>query len=72
MDIGTAKPSLEDQAAIPHHLINIADPPDAFSVSQYRVAALKTIDEIRHSDRCFMCPRDFKKFAGSQFTHSET
>jgi tRNA dimethylallyltransferase len=47
MDVGTAKPSPEQQAGIPHHLIDIVDPPDPFSVSQYREAALVAIDRIR-------------------------
>lgn len=47
MDIGTAKPSAEQQGEIPHHLVDIVDPPDSFSVSQYRNQALKTIQRIR-------------------------
>lgn len=51
MDIGTAKPSLEQQAEVPHHLIDIVDPPDSFSVSQYRDVALELIDQIRGRDK---------------------
>jgi len=51
MDVGTAKPSKEDQAKVPHHLIDIADPPDAFSVSQYRDMAIETIKQIRGRGR---------------------
>ena len=47
LDIGTAKPSPVQQARIPHHLIDIIDPPDSFSVSQFREAALSTIDQIQ-------------------------
>ncbi len=47
MDIGTAKPSPEHRVVVPHHLIDIVDPTDSFSVSQYRDAALQKIDEIR-------------------------
>jgi len=47
MDIGTAKPTAEQRAAVPHHLLDIIDPSESFSISQYRPAALKTIDEIR-------------------------
>ena len=39
MDIGTAKPSREQRAAVPHHLIDIVDPADEFSVAQYVDAA---------------------------------
>jgi tRNA dimethylallyltransferase len=35
MNIGTAKPSLEERRGIPHHLIDVADPRDLFSVSDY-------------------------------------
>ena len=47
MDIGTAKPAAEFQAAIPHHLIDLLDPIESFSVSQYRAVALTNIREIR-------------------------
>lgn len=47
MDIGTAKPSREQQAIVPHHLIDIVDPSAEFSVAQYVDAATKTVDEIR-------------------------
>jgi tRNA dimethylallyltransferase len=46
MDIGTAKPSPAALAAVPHHLIDIRDPVETFSVSQYRMAALEKIVEI--------------------------
>ena len=35
MDIGTAKPSLSDRALVPHHLIDILDPQDEFSLADY-------------------------------------
>ena len=47
MDIGTAKPSPEVQAQIPHHMIDILDPVQAFSVSQYREQAHEKLEEIR-------------------------
>ena len=47
MDIGTAKPTAENRSLVPHHLLDIVDPNDSFSVSQYRQRALETIDEIR-------------------------
>jgi len=43
MDIGTAKPSPEERAAVPHHLIDIADPADAFSVAEFQRAGRKVI-----------------------------
>jgi tRNA dimethylallyltransferase len=45
MDIGTAKPSSEDRAEVPHHLIDIADPADAFSVAEFQGAGRKVIAE---------------------------
>jgi tRNA dimethylallyltransferase len=47
MDVGTAKPSPAARREIPHHLIDIADPVEAFSLSRYRSMALRTIDDIR-------------------------
>lgn len=38
MDIGTAKPTLAEQESIPHHLIDIADPADEFTVSIFQAA----------------------------------
>ena len=35
MDIGTAKPSAAEQERVPHHMIDVVDPTDQFSVSQY-------------------------------------
>ena len=47
MDIGTAKPSPAHQRLIRHHLIDIVDPTDFYSVSQYRSAAHESISNIR-------------------------
>lgn len=46
MDIGTAKPTREELAAAPHHMIDVADPDELFTVSMYREMAGKTIDDI--------------------------
>ncbi len=46
MDIGTAKPSAEELAAVPHHLIDIIDPLDAYSVAQFRTDTLRLVAEI--------------------------
>lgn len=40
MDIGTAKPSLAEQAVIPHQLIDLLDPKDAYSAADFRRDAL--------------------------------
>ena len=46
MDIGTAKPSKEELAAAPHHLIDIIDPLDSYSVAQFRTDTLGLVSEI--------------------------
>ncbi|WP_118183538.1 tRNA (adenosine(37)-N6)-dimethylallyltransferase MiaA [Paraburkholderia phosphatilytica] len=46
MDIGTAKPSAEERALAPHHLIDIIDPADAYSAADFRTDALRVIGEI--------------------------
>jgi tRNA dimethylallyltransferase len=47
MDIGTAKPSAAERAAVPHHLLDIVDPAEEFSVAQYVDAAAATVADIR-------------------------
>ncbi|OBV37559.1 tRNA (adenosine(37)-N6)-dimethylallyltransferase MiaA [Janthinobacterium psychrotolerans] len=46
MDIGTAKPTAGELAAVPHHLIDIIDPLDAYSVAQFRNDTLRLVSEI--------------------------
>ena len=46
MDIGTAKPSVEELARVPHHLINIRDPLQAYSAAEFVYDASKLIDDI--------------------------
>lgn len=46
MDIGTAKPSEEELDAVKHHMIDIVDPDQLFTVSMYREMAVKAIDDI--------------------------
>jgi len=47
MDIGTAKPSLEDQAAIPHHIIDIIYPDENFTLATYQELAFQAIADIQ-------------------------
>jgi tRNA dimethylallyltransferase len=47
MDIGTAKPTEEEQALVPHHLIDVANPDDDFSLALYQSRALEAIDYIQ-------------------------
>jgi tRNA dimethylallyltransferase len=51
MDVGTAKPSLETRARIPHHLIDILDPTQAYSAGRFAHEASQLIDTIRARGR---------------------
>ena len=51
MDIGTAKPSLSEREGIPHHLIDIHDPGEAYSTGRFRGDALKCIEDITRRGR---------------------
>ena len=46
MDIGTAKPSREELSLVPHHLLNIVNPDENFSLAQYQELAYRAIDDI--------------------------
>jgi tRNA dimethylallyltransferase len=51
MDIGTAKPSAGERAAVPHHLIDILDPAEAYSAAQFVGDAQRLIIDIRSRGR---------------------
>ena len=46
MDIGTAKPSAEQRARVPHHLFDITDPAEGYSLALYRRDARAALDAI--------------------------
>ena len=46
MDIGTAKPTLQEMAGIPHHMLSVADPEEDFSVSRYCKMATPIVEDI--------------------------
>ena len=46
MDIGTAKPTAQERAMVPHHMLDVADPTEAYAVADYAVAAERVIAEI--------------------------
>jgi tRNA dimethylallyltransferase len=46
MDIGTAKPSAADRGSVPHHLIDIRDPRQAYSAAQFLADAKRLVREI--------------------------
>jgi tRNA dimethylallyltransferase len=47
MDIGTAKPSLKEQALIPHHGLNIREPWQSYSAAQFAKDVLRWADDIK-------------------------
>ena len=47
MDVGTAKPSREDRGAVPHHLLDIVDPDEGFSLVLFLHRAARTIQDIQ-------------------------
>ncbi|APZ94705.1 tRNA (adenosine(37)-N6)-dimethylallyltransferase MiaA [Fuerstiella marisgermanici] len=51
MDIGTAKPSRDEQNAVPHHLIDVVKPHQEFSVSEYVLQASEVARQILKRDR---------------------
>ncbi|HLY24057.1 MAG TPA: tRNA (adenosine(37)-N6)-dimethylallyltransferase MiaA, partial [bacterium] len=51
MDIGTAKPSLAERALVPHHLLDVADPADSFTLADYQRLALEAIAGIHDRGR---------------------
>jgi len=51
MDIGTAKPTAAERAAVPHHLIDVLDPAEAYSAARFVADAGRLIGEIRSRGR---------------------
>lgn len=51
MDIGTAKPSLDELAMIPHHMIDIADPDQPLSLAVYQEMCEKIIDDLYQKEK---------------------
>ena len=46
MDIGTAKPTPTERAAVSHHLIDVADPADEFTVAMFKTACVEALREV--------------------------
>jgi tRNA dimethylallyltransferase len=46
MDVGTAKPTAAERAAVPHHLLDLADPGEEFSAARFQAAAQQAIAGI--------------------------
>ncbi|MEW6489406.1 MAG: tRNA (adenosine(37)-N6)-dimethylallyltransferase MiaA [Thermodesulfobacteriota bacterium] len=51
LDIGTAKPTREERARVPHHVIDVAEPTEAYSAGRFRADADQAIREIRARGR---------------------
>jgi tRNA dimethylallyltransferase len=51
MDVGTAKPSTAERARVPHHLIDVAEPSDPFSVARYQGLARDALAGVRSRGR---------------------
>ncbi|MGH2351126.1 MAG: tRNA (adenosine(37)-N6)-dimethylallyltransferase MiaA [Chloroflexota bacterium] len=51
MDIGTAKPSWEERTRVPHHLVDVVDPDEPYSVALYQQQALAAIGRIHARGR---------------------
>jgi len=52
MDVGTAKPSPADRAAVPHHLLDLAEPSERFTVARFqelaRMHGITVVDDYAH------------------------
>jgi tRNA dimethylallyltransferase len=51
MDIGTAKPPKENRDQIPHHLIDVVEPSESFSVARFLELAIESIDNIKKRNK---------------------
>lgn len=51
MDIGTAKPSQEERDRVPHHLIDVVDPDEDYSVGRYIADAAQAIQTVQQNSR---------------------
>jgi tRNA dimethylallyltransferase len=51
MDIGTAKPSVADQARVPHHMLDIIEPDKTYSAANFQAGALAVIKDIHARGR---------------------
>jgi tRNA dimethylallyltransferase len=51
LDVGTAKPSPEERARVPHHVVDVRDPTEPFSVAEYRALAEEALRDVRARGR---------------------
>ena len=56
MNIGTAKPTLDEMDGVPHHLIDIRDPDEPFNVADYKLEAERAVEDIQsRGKRAIFC-----------------
>lgn len=67
MDIGTAKPSASERARVRHHLIDVAEPDQTWSIAVFQQSAKKAIDEIHSRGKL-----PFLVGGSGQYVHSVT
>ena len=46
LNIGTAKPTLDERAGVPHYMIDVVEPTESFSVSDYEEMALPIVERL--------------------------
>ena len=51
MDVGTAKPTPGERESVPHHLVDIVDPTEAYSAGRFRDDALRLVAEVHARGR---------------------
>jgi tRNA dimethylallyltransferase len=51
MDVGTAKPTVEERASVPHHLVDVVDPDQELTVAQFQTMAREAIADVRSRGR---------------------
>jgi tRNA dimethylallyltransferase len=51
MDIGTAKPTAQERQRVVHHLLDIVDPDEPFTLAQYQQSAYAAIDDVHRRER---------------------
>jgi tRNA dimethylallyltransferase len=51
MDIGTAKPTPQELSLVPHHLIDIVNPDEDFSLAQYQELAYRAVEDIQRRNK---------------------
>lgn len=51
LDVGTAKPTSEEQAEVPHHLLDIREPNESFSAADFKILAVSAISDIQKREK---------------------